>query len=228
MNVLILEEFFSFPSLISYEQHVYADRVLSLAMFFLIPPVLLSLVLFLKKILHHPLPMVRMIWLLFFAGMFGGSFYLSYPGNDVYRPFHGWNVSQSDIKAVRYIQDTAHGEPYIVLSNQVVAAAAIKEFGFQTYFTIIQGGKLTQLFYYPIPTSSPLYQFFLDMEVYPSEKTIQSAMRLANVRQAYFVITQYEDRYKTLVEQTKEFAMSVKKIDGGRDVIFGFKNIREE
>ncbi len=222
VNYIFIEEFFSFTSLISYEQHAYADRILSLAMFFLIPPSIYALILFFKKILCHPSRILKTIFFIFFAGILTGSFYLSYPSNDVYRSFHGYNVSKADILAVRAIQKDANGEPYIVLSNQVVAAAAVKEFGFQKYFTISQNGIMRQYFYYPIPTSSPLYQYFLEMQRYPSKETIQNAMHLFNVKHAYFIITRYEDRYHILVEQAKSFANFSASISNGADMVFGY------
>lgn len=223
INFLILEEFFSFPSLISYEQHAYTNRILSLALFFLIPPALISLVVFCKKILYHPLPLAKIAWFLIYIGMLGGSFYLAYPSNDVYRPFHGWNISRADIEAVRTIQKDATGEPYIVLSNQVVAAAAIKEYGFQMYFNVHdEQGVVHQYFYYPVPTSSPLYQFFLDMEAYPSEKIMHTAMQLFGVKRAYFVLTNYEDRYITLMDRAQQSADMSWRISGGADTVLRY------
>lgn len=222
VNFILVREFFSFTSLISYEQGAYADRVLSLAMFFLIPPALTALVLVFKKILCHPSRTLIILFSIFFAGILTGSFILSYPSNDVYRSFHGYNVSKADIDAVRAVQAHAHGEPYIVLSNQVVAAAAVREFGFQKYFDISQDGITRQYFYYPIPTSSPLYQYFLDMESYPNKETVQSAMQFFNVRRVYFIVTRYEDRYTTLVDQASSFADFTTSTTSGADMVFGY------
>ena len=51
--------------------------------------------------------------------------YASYPRNDAYAPYHGHTISIQDIDAVHWIQAHAHGKDYIVLSNQVTAAASI-------------------------------------------------------------------------------------------------------
>lgn len=222
MNYLLIEGFFSFPSLISYEQHDYANRMLSLAVFFLIPPTTYALVVLFEKLLAHPSRIFRVAWLIFFAGILTGSFYLSYPSNDVYRSFHGYTISQADINAARTIQKHAGGEPYIVLANQVVSAAAIREFGFQKYFDITQNGATRQYFYYPIPTSSPLYGFFIDMQAYPQKETIQRAMELFNVKKAYVVVTRYEDRYAQIIERARVFADFSKSINNGADVVFGY------
>ncbi|MBI4262592.1 hypothetical protein HY624_03650 [Candidatus Uhrbacteria bacterium] len=48
------------------------------------------------------------------------------------------------------------------------------------------------IFFYPIPTGSPLYQYYLDM-VYTSASraTMEQAMDLAKVNRAYFVLNRY-------------------------------------
>ncbi|MBI2644967.1 hypothetical protein HYW94_02205 [Candidatus Uhrbacteria bacterium] len=221
-NAILIGNFFSFPSLISYEQYAYADRMFSLATLFLIPFALYALVLFFEKILKHSSSIFKFLLCILFVSMLAGSLYLSYPSNDVYRSFHGYNVSRANIEAVRAIHRHAGTDPYVVLSNQVVAAAAIKEYGFQTYFTLTKNNTARQYFYYPIPTSSPLYQFFLDMEQYPNQKTMSSAMQLFNVKRAYFVITRYEDRYATLAEQAEQFADFSYTSPHGADKVFGY------
>ena len=60
--------------------------------------------------------------------------YLSYPRFDHYHNSRGFSVGRADINAVRWINDHAENDDYIVLANQQVSAAAIREFGFKKYF----------------------------------------------------------------------------------------------
>ncbi len=135
-----------------------------------------------------------LIVLLFFTCLITISFYYTYPRVDAFAKSRGFSVSQTDIDTAHWINDDAESEPYIVLSNQSVAAAALQEFGFKKYFKLknCQTADCQSIFYYPVPTSSPLYQYYLDM-VYQeaSRMTVENAMDLVGVTRAYFVLNYY-------------------------------------
>lgn len=138
------------------------------------------------------------------------AFYYSYPRVDAFTKSRGYSVSQSDIETVRRIEEDAKNEPFIVLSNQSVSAAALQEFGFKQYFTSKNCPLTTNhclLFYYPIPTSSPLYQYYLDM-VYQdaSRETVERAMALTGVHRAYFVLNDYWLDAKKISERARKDA----------------------
>ncbi|MFA4873224.1 MAG: hypothetical protein WC659_04800 [Patescibacteria group bacterium] len=122
------------------------------------------------------------------------SFYYTYPRVDAFSKSRGFSVSQTDIDTAHWIEANAGNEPHIVLSNQSIAAAALQEFGFKKYFKLknCQTADCQTIFYYPIPTSSPLYQFYLNM-VYQkaSRVTMENAMDLVGVTRAYFVLNSY-------------------------------------
>jgi hypothetical protein len=102
----------------------------------------------------------------------------------------------------------------------MVSSAAFKEFGFSKYFDVKDYGKL---FYYPIPTSSPLYEHYLDM-VYttPSIDIIHDAAKLADVDVVYFIVNKYWARSREIVYQKKKIADSWTALDEGEVYIFKF------
>ncbi|MDO8598499.1 MAG: hypothetical protein Q7S02_00130 [bacterium] len=59
---------------------------------------------------------------------------LAYPRDDAQARSGLWSVSASDIAAVHAIASDSGDTPYVVLANQMLGAAAIKEFGFQPSF----------------------------------------------------------------------------------------------
>ncbi|MBI4262153.1 hypothetical protein HY624_01360, partial [Candidatus Uhrbacteria bacterium] len=163
VSYIFMAGFLSFNFLIGYEQTDYADRLLDIAYFFLIPFFLIGFDWWIDKILSAvvletspfpgpvparpafgPSPMRRGRWVrsaiaagapAVLALAMTASLYLTYPQNvDSYSVSRGFNTSQSDIAAVHWIEDNAGGEPYIVLANQAVSAAAIREFGFKKYY----------------------------------------------------------------------------------------------
>jgi hypothetical protein len=118
---------------------------------------------------------------------------------------------------VNFINADAN-QDFIVLANQQVGAAAVKQFGFKKYY-----GR-DQLFYYPIPTSSPLYQSYLDM-VYkkPSRETMNAAMSLAGVKDGYFVLNKYWWGFKKILDEAKLSADNYQEIDNGEVFVFKYE-----
>jgi hypothetical protein len=143
------------------------------------------------------------------------SFYYAYPRVDAFAKSRGFSVSQTDTEAAQWIEDNSAGEAYVVLANQSVAAAALQELGFKQYFNTPQGA----LFYYPIPTSSPLYQYYLDM-VYKeaSRATMLHAMELTGVNRAYFVLNSYWLDAEKIAARAAQDANSLQRFEG--NVVF--------
>jgi len=175
-----------FNNLISYEQQNYADRLLLIMTFFFLPFLIEALNQLIKKILRQE-TLTRLIWLFFGAVFLSVSLYLSYPRFDKYFNSHGYSTSLNDIRAVRLIDKEARG-PYLVLADQQVSAAALKELGFNHYYNSIFG----PLYFYPIPTGGPLYQYYLAM-VYknPDREAMRQALALVGVNEGYLVVNKY-------------------------------------
>ena len=154
-----------------------------------------------------------------------------------------FSTSAADFKAVEWIENDAAGQDYVVLANQAVSAAALKQFGFKKYYPNTQcqesndilgqtqddpdksrGVKCQMLFYYPLPTSSPLYNIYLGM-VYqsPTRKTVEKAMAMTSVNLAYFVINDYWLDFEKIVEAAKLESDEWVAIDGGKIYIYKYK-----
>lgn len=215
-NFIFLRFFVNFNSVIEYERNDYADRVLDMAFYFLFPLILYFLYLAAKKINES-----KNFWLKIFAVIFSGliitgSLYLCYPRNDLIDSSKGYSLSQSDIKAAQFIENDSQGKNYFVLTNQITSAAALKEFGFAKYY-----GKN---FYYPIPTSETLYQYYLKM-VEKNEATKENAgkaMEFMDVDLMYFAIPTYWHESNKIIEQAKNTADFWTQIDG-KIYIFKFE-----
>ena len=208
-NSFILRHFLKFPGLIFYEQDSFADRLSDLAIYASIPLLLLALQQFVEKILLRKSKILKAAWILIGAGVLTASLYISYPRVDNFVSSHGWSVGAADTHGVEFIHADAKGEPYVVLANQSVSAAAIREFGFSTR--------------YPIPTSSPLYSLYLAM-VYenPSAARVAQAMNSQGVRLGYFVINSYWWQSKQIVEEAKKEADHWESIDNGKVTVFRY------
>ncbi|MEK7084130.1 MAG: hypothetical protein AAB932_02775, partial [Patescibacteria group bacterium] len=130
------------------------------------------------------------------------------------------NVRDADIEAVHFIDEHNQGEKnYIVLTNQAVAAAALKEFGFAKYHETPSG----EHYFYSIPTGGPLYQFFRNM-VYdsPKKEWMLQAMNFAGVPRAYFIHTNYWAPAGEIRDKAKIEAAAWWELGGGRVWVYEY------
>lgn len=104
------------------------------------------------------------------------SFYFAYPRVDgVTRP--GWNVSRSDIEAVRAIAHITNNKPYVVLGNQILAVTGLRELGFDQRLR----GDNFDMYPYPISiteTLHPITQEILYQEL--SAPTLRAIAQMIN------------------------------------------------
>ncbi len=205
-----------FLFLIGYERGDYPQRILLAAGLFLLPFILLSFYWLAEKIIQKNI-FIKLSWLVFLSITLTASLYISYPRYDNYLNSRGYSVSDADLSAVNWINGDARSD-FIVLANQQTSAAALSQFGFKKYY----GAE--PIFYYPIPTGSPLYQYYLDM-VYkkPSRETMYAAMDLAGVNQGYFVLNKYWWGFKKILDEAKLSADSFEPINNGEVYVFKYE-----
>ncbi len=212
----LLTSSLSFSYLVDYERNNYANRILLISAFFILPFIILSFYNFLNKLAEKrktiQIPVFTFILILLLS-----SLYLSYPRLDNFHNSHGISTGIHDIEAVQWIEDNRRWQ-YAVLANQQVSAAALSLNGFNKYFS-------NNIFYYPIPTSSPLYQFYLNM-VYDeaSKKNALKAMDLLNINEIYFVLNKYWWAFPKILDEAKLEADSF--VSFGDDDVFVFKYTR--
>ncbi len=192
-----------FSHLITYERANYAERIPIIILIFLLPFLILGLNRIIIKIRRQK-GIKAIIWLIFAIGLLSISLYLSYPRWDKYWNSHGYSTSQNDLNTVRSIARNA-STPYIVLADQQVSAAALQELGFNHYYHTNRG----LIYFYPIPTGGPLYQYYLKM-VYknPSPNNMAGALHLVGVNTGYLVINKYWHQSDRLINEAKQSANS--------------------
>lgn len=204
-----------FSFLINYERNDYPARILLLVAFFLFPFIPVALNGFSRR-LQKQNKLVKIFFLLFFAASLTLSLYFSYPRQDRFYNSRGLSVGQADIEVSRWIEENKTAD-YIVLANQQVSAAALSQFGFNRYYK-------DNIFYYPIPTGGPLYQYYLKM-VYqkPARQTVEAAMALAGVDEAYFVLNKYWWAFPRVLAEAKLEAGYWKTFSDGQVYVFVYK-----
>lgn len=209
----VLRTGFTFEGVIGYEQGNYAARLYGAALL-AAAPLALAAFAWWWRALSKTDAGVRFLMALVFAAVVAALAYGAFPRLDDYRWSRGYSPSVHDVEAVRWIDRHAVG-PYIVLANQSVSAAALREFGFRTYY----GDQ----FYYAIPTGAPLYRRYLSM-VYetPSRATMEAAMREVGVPTAFLVIDDYWTDAPRIIEAAKKTADDWQAIGGGKVYVFRY------
>lgn len=215
LNIVLLKIGIIFPQVINYEQSQYADRLAQFSYYILMPLFLYGLL----KIFHHLTIKHKFLSVVAAAGLLTASFYLSYPRVDPYAFSRTFNVSAADLESVAKIEALAGGEDYVVLSNQILAAAALQKYGFKKYYQTARG----ELFYYALPTGGPLYAYYQKM-VYanPSRETAEEVMKLTGVSQVYLAVNDYWNSFPTVVPLAKQSADEWWEIADGKVLIFKY------
>ncbi|MEK7632545.1 MAG: hypothetical protein AAB473_02020 [Patescibacteria group bacterium] len=218
VSFIIVSLGIDFSYLINYERQDFALRLLLLATIFALPIADETI----RTIVDYAGYSSRSRSAAAFVALFivsTATVYGLYPRHDGYVRSAAFNVSQADFDTVYAIhQREADNADYIVLSNQATAAAALQEFGFRKYYH-------TDIFYYPIPTGGALYQSYLSMvNTAPTKETVGSAMALAGVPKAYFVVSDYWWKSDAIIENAKQQTDDWFAVDGGKTTVFIFTN----
>ncbi len=220
INALLIGVFFTFPGIAAYESQAYASRLVTLALWTLLPFGMLGIIWLCRQpLLKRPATTFMVILLL--AGANAAAVYASYPRQNRYERSKQFSTSAADFLAVETI-DTNIKSDYVVLANQSVSAAAINRFGFRTYYPPTTGGA--PLFYYPVPTSSPLYNIYLDMvNDAPTRENAAKAHELTRASTVFFVLNSYWDNAEQLHQRAAAEADESIEIAGGAVTIFTYR-----
>lgn len=214
----ILSSQISFQQIISYEQGDYANRLITIAVIFFSPFIVLTIKEFTTKISELKEVNLKLFWLIIITVFITISLYLAYPRFDRYFNTRGYSTSRFDLEAVKKINSQTNNN-YIVLANQQVSVAALQLLGFNHYYQTPQG----LIYFYPIPTGGRLYQYYLDI-VYknPNRETMLEAMDLVGVNEAYLIINKYWNESAKIIDAAKLTADNWETIGGQEIFIFKY------
>lgn len=201
-NLVLLACTERFSFVISYEQNDYLARLFLLGTLSLAPLGIAGATAAWRTFQNTPSRTVRLAGLVGASMLLVGNIYGALPRHDAYRESRGFTVSQTDKETVLAIAQHAGSTPYVVLASQSVSAAATEAFGFSPFY-----GEKQDVYFYPIPTSGPLYAHFLSMiEKSASMEEARSAMELAGVKRLYFVVNGYWWSAPQALESARETA----------------------
>lgn len=217
VNYLLAKIFLAFSLNIGYQKDDYLKRIIFM-MILACLPIFLTTFYFASRLALTGSDRWTKLWLIALTTIvITVSTYFSYPVYDSHKNDKSFNVTATDIKTVETIKDLAGGEPYIVLANQMVGAAAIYKYDFARYYN----GN----FYYSLPLGTDnIYQNYLAMiEKEASRAEAYRAMDKAEVNKLYFVVNNYWHSAKQAISQANQTADEKYLIDNGVNTIFFYK-----
>ncbi len=197
-NYLLARIFISFDNQIEYEQNAYLLRIIYLITLTILPIFLSTWYFWWEKYLADKKFTIQKFWLIAFTMvLISSSFYFSYPLYDRHSNSKSFNITKDDLETVNLIEQASQEKPYIVLANQMLGAAAIKNFGFKAYYN--------NNFYYSMPLGNDnIYRNFINMiEKQASREEAMLAMDKAGVNKLYFIVNDYWHSAKTSLAQAK-------------------------
>ncbi len=212
---IILQLAGDFGFLIDYERGNYAERLWSVALVLLLPAAIPELARWVDRLKNaRPSSVIAAFAAIGVIG--AGTAYAALPRYDAVTPSRGWSVSRADVDAVKLIDEDSAGQPYTVLANQSVSAAAVREFGFKRY-----NGDV---FFYPIPTGGALYNVYLTASYGdPSRDTMSKAAALGGSNLVYFAVNDYWWKSDELIQMASSSTDRTFVIDDGKVTVFKYE-----
>lgn len=142
-------------------------------------------------------------WQLYlFIPLLTANWFFTYPQYNAINPYTSPSVSSQDKDAVTYIHKNTT-EPYIVLSNQIMAAAALETYGFHEYVTVEGSESL----WYPIPTGAKLYDYYFETYFY---ETVPILKRLQNELPNHIIYIALHNYWPLSLEKEEELRYTLK------------------
>jgi len=218
INFIILKYLINFDFTTSTNQGDFEQRILYLALYFILPTIMFFIYNLIKTTLSEKSRTYKYFGLILIIIMCTITLYISYPVHDNYKNTKSFNISQSDLNTVHWISENSN-DNYVVLANQLIGAASIKEYGFKQY--------IDQEFYYSIPNGNPngLNHYFESL-IYLNndQEIINDLFNTYNIDTAYFVINDYWTNANTAISEAKKTADHWIAVDNGVNYIFTYNN----
>ena len=207
------------PRVIYYEQSDYVLRTLWIISFTLLPFFWYGGRAFLDHLRTHRLPAQMLVMLALTAGM-TANLYLLYPRVDRVVNHRGYATGQADLATVDFIEFQNPEGNYVVLANQAVSAAALRELGFKYSIKTADG----PLYFYAIPTGGTLYRHYLRMvDEAPTTDVAKEVLAYTGADRVYLVLNDYWWRDYRIAEEAKKSADFWTTISGGATTIFAWE-----
>ncbi|MBI4098730.1 MAG: hypothetical protein HY437_01695 [Candidatus Magasanikbacteria bacterium] len=218
-SAVLIYFFNELPRVIYYEQNDYVLRTLWIIGFTLLPFFWYGGRAFLDHLRTRRLSVQALVILALAAGM-TTNLYLLYPRVDRVVNHRGYTTGQADLATVDFIEFQNPEGNYVVLANQSVSAAALRQLGFKYDIKTSDGS----LFFYAIPTGGTLYQYYLRMvDEAPTTDVAKEVLAYTNAERVYLVLNDYWWRDYRIAEEAKKSADFWTTISGGATTVFAWE-----
>lgn len=218
LGALFLKLFVSFDSVVVSERAFFADRIIDLAWWWLLPLVAAGVIALAAAV--RPQRLTAWLFVGLTVLLVTSNLYAALPHDDIYTIGRAYSTGAADINAVSWIEQHASDVSYVSLSNQAVGAAALQTFGFQRYISTSTGSW----YFYAIPTTSPLAVAYRET-VYNgvNESALRQLATDFGVSRIYLVLNRYWTNADKVAAALTIQADGVQVLDDGRVSVFWFE-----
>ncbi len=180
--IALLRTYIVIPGVIHYEQLEFVLRLKTVLPLFVLPVFLVGIVAAWNRyVARHAV--LYFLGIFIISALMAVQFYFLYPTINAVEYSQGWNVAQHDIEAVRLIDQQAQSD-YVVLTDQLLAAVGLREFGFDH--------KVGEVHIYPISPNEKVFPF-AEQVLYgrPDHALIDGLRDTISVQEVYVAIHEY-------------------------------------
>jgi hypothetical protein len=175
-TAIFLGVFIRIPNIIANEQFEFPLRLLVTIPFLFIPGFAAAICLTTGRTPCAPTGYRTMVIGFLFAALSTSSWFFSYPQHNAISSMFAAGIGRDDVRAVDDIETLANGRPYVALTHQMMAAAALTRFGFNRDVTTPSGSR----YLYAIPTGGELYGFYLRLFTDDPASVLRDARSFTN------------------------------------------------
>lgn len=158
-SAILLACFVRLPGIIAHEQFEFPLRLLQLVPFLFLPDIARLMESHFSSPTTKRQRIIQIATAISIAFIAVTQWFASYPQNNAIVHAYAPSVSRFEYSALDWIEAQRGQRPFIVLSHQLLAGAALQTRGFEQTITTCHGTHLR----YAIPTGDALYQDFLNI-----------------------------------------------------------------
>ena len=202
LSAVGLAAFVRLPDIIANEQFEFPLRLIATIPLLFIPAIAALLD---KLLMRRAYALPALL-----AAVMTGAWFFSYPQQNAVANTTSQGLGHDDVEAVRVIEDLARRRPYVVLSHQMMGAAALTQLGFSTTVMADAGARPA----YAIPTGSELYGFYFRMWTDDPSVVLNEIRDFANVTTVFVAVPNSWDPDAGVRTRLSHVASTVRQVGG--------------
>ncbi len=198
LSAMLLSTMITIPGVIHYEQFEFVARLRNALHVMVFPMVVIPIMYAMYKLKEKGQGR-RVVASVLLAGVITLGYYWMYPQHNDVQFRSGWNVAAHDIETVQVIEHHAQEHSYAVLSDQLIAAVGLREFGFENTVPTIDHQPAHRYAISPKEVLHPFAQQMLYARL--AQDTLEQVFAAVAIDRLYVAIHEYWFRLDNIAQE---------------------------